>query len=397
MPEQVEDYQLRQTTAAKSFDYAEVCEAKHREALELLFSKADRVSYSSLIGRLQSSYAAIGHSFGINKAKQLKVFLENILLNHSKPVRRIKPRIVPINRVKEKQLMDAKAINKFPIREYLASRGIRPAKDRSYCGLYHSPLREDHMPSMKVDYDKNLWIDYGAGEGGTLIDLVMHMERCDAGEAMRRLEQWIDGGPISSFIGKNTAPQRPPSIVVERVRPLENPALLDYLMERGIDLDTARMHCSEVHYRVADKSYFAVGFRNDAGGWELRNRYFKGCTSKAPTTRRGDYPTCLVFEGFMDYLSFLTLKRNPNPPHNIVVLNSVTNLAKAVPFIASHERVYTYLDNDEAGRKATSELKAACRNISDQSVHYRPHNDLNDYLRSHRPVKGHKQSRGRKL
>lgn len=166
--------------------------------------------------------------------------------------------------------MDAKAINKFPIREYLASRGIRPAKDRSYCGLYHSPLREDHMPSMKVDYDKNLWIDYGAGEGGTLIDLVMHMERCDAGEAMRRLEQWIDGGPISSFIGKNTAPQRPPSIVVERVRPLENPALLDYLMERGIDLDTARMHCSEVHYRVADKSYFAVGFRNDAGGWELR-------------------------------------------------------------------------------------------------------------------------------
>ncbi|WP_354667156.1 toprim domain-containing protein, partial [uncultured Alistipes sp.] len=53
----------------------------------------------------------------------------------------------------------------------------------------------------------------------------------------------------------------------------------------------------------------------------------------------------------MDYLSYLTLKRNPNPPHNIVVLNSVTNLAKALPFIASHERVYTYLDNDEAGQK----------------------------------------------
>ena len=77
LPELVEDYQLRQTTAAKSFDYAEVSADKHREALELLFSEADRVSYSSLIGRLQSSYASIGHSFGINKAKQLKVFLEN--------------------------------------------------------------------------------------------------------------------------------------------------------------------------------------------------------------------------------------------------------------------------------------------------------------------------------
>lgn len=295
--------------------------------------------------------------------------------------------------------MDAKAINKFPIREYLASRGIRPAKDRSYCGLYHSPLREDHMPSMKVDYDKNLWIDYGAGEGGTLIDLMMRMERCDAGEAMRRLEQKITGMPAFSFLGYSNpvSPHCESAIAIEKVRPLENPALLAYLTERGIDFATARAHCSEVHYRVANKFYFAIGFCNDAGGWELRNRYFKGCTSKAPTIRRGDYPTCLIFEGFMDYLSFLTLKRNPTPPHNIVVLNSVTNLIKVVPFIASHERVYTYLDNDEAGRKATAELKAACCNLSDQSIHYRQYNDLNDYLRSRRPVKEHRRSRGRKL
>ena len=295
--------------------------------------------------------------------------------------------------------MDAKAINKFPIRDYLAARGIRPVKDRGYYGLYHSPLRKDHTPSMKVDYDKNLWIDYGIGEGGTLIDLVMRVERCDAGEAIRLMEQRISGTPTFSFHGNSNPvpPYRKSAITIEKVRRLENPALLAYLTERGIDLAAARVHCSEVHYRVADKSYFAVGFRNDTGGWELRNRYFKGCTSKAPTTRRGDYPTCLVFEGFMDYLSFLTLKRNPAPPHNIVVLNSVTNLAKAVPFIVSHEQVYAYLDNDEAGRKATAELKTACRNLSDQSVHYRPHNDLNDYLRSRRPVKEYRRSRGRKL
>ena len=295
--------------------------------------------------------------------------------------------------------MDAKAINKFPIREYLASRGIRPVKDRGYYGLYHSPLREDRTPSMKVDYDKNLWIDYGAGEGGTLIDLMMRMERCDAGEAMRRLEQKITGMPAFSFLGYSNpvSPHRESAIAIEKVRPLENPALLAYLTERGIDFATARAHCSEVHYRIANKFYFAIGFCNDAGGWELRNRYFKGCTSKAPTIRRGDYPTCLIFAGFMDYLSFLTLKRNPTPPHNIVVLNSVTNLIKVVPFIASHERVYTYLDNDEAGRKATAELKAACCNLSDQSIHYRQYNDLNDYLRSRRPVKEHRRSRGRKL
>lgn len=96
-------------------------------------------------------------------------------------------------------------------------------------------------------------------------------------------------------------------------------------------------------------------------------------------------------------MSYLTLKHAPNPSHNIIVLNSVTNLSKAAPFIASHEQVYAYLDNDDAGRKATAELKPVCRNLSDQSVHYRPHNDLNDYLRSRWPVKEYKRSRGRKL
>ncbi|WP_304400683.1 toprim domain-containing protein [uncultured Alistipes sp.] len=320
-------------------------------------------------------------------------------------------------------MTDIQRIKQISIRDYLTQRGINPKQQNTRYGLYLSPLREEHSPSFKVDYIQNLWYDFGLGVGGSIIDLVMHMERCNAAEAMRRLERHIGGMSVSSlspsgfsssrlgraiqncsalapqrrFIGKNPAPQRPPSIIVERVQPLENPALLDYLMERGIGLDTAHVHCSEVHYRVADKFYFAVGFRNDAGGWDLRNRYFKGCTSKAPTTRRGDYPTCLVFEGFMNYLSYLTLKRNPTPPHNIAVLNSVTNLAKVVPFIASHEQVYAYLDNDEAGRKATTELKAACRNLSDQSVHYRPHNDLNDYLRSQRPVKEHRRSHGCKL
>lgn len=77
LPEPVEDYRPRPSGTSKGFDYMEVGEAKHREALERLFSETDRISYSSLIGKLQSSYASIGHSFGINKAKDLKVFLEN--------------------------------------------------------------------------------------------------------------------------------------------------------------------------------------------------------------------------------------------------------------------------------------------------------------------------------
>ena len=233
--------------------------------------------------------------------------------------------------------MDAKAIDKFPIREYLAARGIRPVKDRGYYGLYHSPLREDRTPSMKVDYDKNLWIDYGAGEGGTLIDLVMRMERCDAGEAMRRLEQRISETPAFSFHGySNPVPPHHESVItIEQICPLENPALLAYLTERSIDLAAARAHCSEVHYRVAGKFYFAIGFRNDAGGWELRSPQFKGSSApKSITTfdRHGD--TALLFEGFFDLLSYLTLQHKATPTADTAVLNSVVNLPRALPFLS---------------------------------------------------------------
>ncbi|WP_416996966.1 toprim domain-containing protein [Alistipes dispar] len=295
--------------------------------------------------------------------------------------------------------MDAKTINRFPIRDYLAGLGIRPAKDRGYYGMYRSPMREDRTPSMKVDYARNLWIDYGAGDGGTLIDLVMRLERCDAGEAMRRMEQRISGTPSFSFHGNGNSvpPHRESAIMVEKVQLLENPALVAYLTKRGIRIEIAREHCREVRYSINDREYFAIGFRNDAGGWELRSRYFKGSTSKAPTTQNGGHTDCLVFEGFMDYLSFMTLKGQPHTVQDIVVLNSVTNLGRAKPFIASHEQVYTYLDNDDAGRRATAELKAACRNLSDQSGHYRQHKDLNEYLQERQQAQRKKQSHGHKV
>ncbi|MCC8089179.1 MAG: hypothetical protein LIO79_07950 [Rikenellaceae bacterium] len=154
--------------------------------------------------------------------------------------------------------------------EYLAGIGIRPAKDRGYYGMYKSPFRDEQTASMKVDFEKNLWIDYGSRDGGTLIDLVMRLERCDAGQAMRLLEQMISGSPSFSFHGNSSpTPKREPAITIEPVKPINNPALITYLKERGINVDIAKVHCPEVHYSVAGKPYFAIGFRNDERVYEL--------------------------------------------------------------------------------------------------------------------------------
>lgn len=298
--------------------------------------------------------------------------------------------------------MDSKIINQFPIRDYLAGSGIYPAKDNGSYGMYHSPFREDRNASMKVDHNKNLWIDYGTGEGGTLIDLVMRIENCSNGRAMQLLEQKIAGTASFSFQKeKEIIPKTPPqqAIVIHEVTALSNHSLLTYLNERSINIDIARLHCKEVHYSVNGKPYFAVGFRNDTGGYELRNRYFKGCTSKDTTTIKAanNNNTCQLFEGFMDYLSFLTVKNWQQSKADLIVLNSLSNLTKVKNSLTAYGSIATFLDNDEAGKRAVQELKSCYPNVTDQSEFYAKHKDLNEYLCSKKQLPKKQVRKGFKL
>lgn len=280
--------------------------------------------------------------------------------------------------------MKSTDINRYPIREYLAGLNIYPAKDKGYYGMYHSPFREDSNASMKVDYDKNLWIDYGSNEGGTLIDLVMRIENCTNGEAMGKLEQYLSGIPSFSFQGNNMPnkkeKEQESAIHITGVTPITSFALIDYLRERKINIDIAKIHCKEINYSVNGKSYFAIGFPNDSGGYELRSKYFKGCTSKDITSLKTGQDNCQLFEGFMDYLSFLTMKNLQRSPANVIVLNSLSNLPKVTNALAGYKSVALFLDNDEAGKRAVQNLRSVCKEVIDQSVHYANYKDLNDYL-----------------
>ena len=83
------------------------------------------------------------------------------------------------------------------------------------------------------------------------------------------------------------------------VRKLDSPVLLSYLQGRGINLELAKRECNEVHFENNGKRYFAIGFRNMAGGYEIRNRYFKGCIAPKDITHirvRGIYGLSLVSE-----------------------------------------------------------------------------------------------------
>jgi UDP-N-acetylmuramoyl-L-alanyl-D-glutamate--2,6-diaminopimelate ligase len=89
---------------------------------------------------------------------------------------------------------------------------------------------------------------------------------------------------------------------------------------------------------------------------------------------------CVIFEGFMDYLSYLTLKHQQHPKTDIVVLNSVALLDKAMDFLNSHTVIHAFLDNDEAGKLALTKIQNSCKNVFDQSGFNKNHRDLNSFL-----------------
>lgn len=172
--------------------------------------------------------------------------------------------------------------------------------------------------------------------------------------------------------------------------PLSSPALLSYLRQRGINTELAKIECREVRYLTDGKPYFAVGFPNRSGGYEIRNKFFKGCIAPKDITHiRQEQPkeTCYLFEGFMDYLSFLTLRleRCPDRPdldgQDYIVLNSTSNLSKAIQPLGGYGHVHCFLDNDRAGMEAVRELqKEYGLRIRDVSYIYGGYNDLNDFL-----------------
>lgn len=257
---------------------------------------------------------------------------------------------------------------RIPIREYLARRGILPWYERNGYGMYLSPLREERTPSFKVNYQKDLWYDFGIGEGGTLLALIMRLERCSRSEAFEHLLHAAEG-TISLLAARiceryavpTESPHSQPALRILSDAPLRHPALLGYLASRGIVPGIATAYCREVRYQVRSRCFFAIGFRNDCGGWELRSERFKGSSSpKQITTIDHQSDKVIVFEGFMDFLACLSMKHPAPLGIDAAVLNSVVNLPKALPFLERHPTIHAFLDNDEAGRRTLAELTRRC-------------------------------------
>ena len=284
---------------------------------------------------------------------------------------------------------DLSAIKRYSIVEYLERKGIKPVRKTPTYAMYRSPLREETHPSFKVDTEKNLWIDYGEGRGGSIIDLCMRLEGCTLSEAIRRLGQNAPDNGTYSFLNCLAPNNTQPVMVANGARRLIEisdtlpPHLQDYLTkERCIDLKKATPFLKCISYEVRGRRYQAIGFANLSGGYELRDdKTFKGTiASKDITpifTDRAE-PVC-IFEGFMDFLSFLSMKEEIT--NHCLVMNSVSNVARTIRYLNDRHltHIRAFLDNDEAGRRTVQDFIKAGFHVEDMNIHYKDFKDLNEY------------------
>ncbi len=286
--------------------------------------------------------------------------------------------------------MNIQQAKQIPLEEFLQRLGYEPSRRTGDQVWYLSPLRQESTPSFKINQGLNAWYDFGEGHGGDIIDLVKSVEGIsNIPEALRRIDQVMDGLPVTSRTHKPTATKEStPTLEVISIGPILSRSLRAYLRDRGIMPERVADLVQEIHYKRGADAYFGLAFANNSGGYEIRNPYFKGTLGAKDITRIDGNPShAMVFEGFFDLLTAVEL--NGKLPHTtIIVLNSNSLREKAADTLCSlrPDTVELFRDRDASGEQLLDYFRNSLpeSEIVDKSAAYFEHKDLNEWFSASR-------------
>lgn len=268
-------------------------------------------------------------------------------------------------------------VNDLDIVAYLETLGYQPQKIVGQNYWYLSPLRIEHTASFKVNRSLNRWYDFAIGKGGKLVDFGILYFNCTVSSFLASFRETV----LVPHVAETVPAKHNAQIKVTATCRLHSFALIHYLQQRGISFNLAAKYCQQIHFSMNGKAYFGIGFLNDRGGYEIRNSYFKSCASpKAVTTFKNGYSILSVFEGFLDFLSFLILFEGTVAIQtDYLVLNSLSFFEQQMGYMLSYDRIFLYLDNDNAGKRYTA---LACKSNPAFTANesHRGYKDLNDLL-----------------
>ncbi|MEN8187921.1 MAG: toprim domain-containing protein [Bacteroidota bacterium] len=263
----------------------------------------------------------------------------------------------------------------------LAKLGHFPKRESEKEAWFLSPFRSEIQASFKVDKMINRWYDHGAGKGGNLIDLVCQVFDCSVKISLEIINH---KNPSFSFHQQPILEIENDVIKINKIKNITHPALIKYLNSRKVRLKIAQQYCHEIRYEFKDKSYFAIGLKNQSQGWELRNKYFKSSIAPKDITHiknESDQKDRLsITEGMFDMLSLVSYESNIKDNSDILVLNSVALLDKAIEVSKDYKTIVLYLDNDKSGKSSTKKFLQIIPNSIDRSALYNNYKDVNQWL-----------------
>jgi len=277
--------------------------------------------------------------------------------------------------------MEIKELNSKSIVQYLEQCGYKRTSGHGKWVMFSSPLRTDKNASFGVNTVTNTWSDFGSqnvlGVGsGSIIDLVMKIENIGFTKACEFLEK----GNLSNITKKDNVVG---INVTETTFTLsDRPELLNYICGiRRIRRDVVDRFCKIVSFDFGFSEYrlplFGVGFKNDLGGWEIRNEYYKVASQPKTITTIGEGEHVYIFEGFINFLSFMSELDIKKEPHCIVL-----NGAGQVGRVNLEGKAIDYFgDNDATGNKVLKELQSKYE-VRDRRYLYEWYDDYNEYLMS---------------
>lgn len=280
-----------------------------------------------------------------------------------------------LNKAKEKDIVT-----------YLKNQGIEPAKPPSGNSYYYlSFFKPENNPSLIVFKNTNRFKDFSSGKTGDLMDLVMHFEHCTLWEAIEKILDEKIKLSLPSYEPKEVGP----GIEVVEIMPLTSQWLKDYLTnERKITLDIAMAHCREAHVIFPrskydkTKRYKFVAFKNKKDGYELRNPLFKFSTSPKYYTEseKNTYKVSrtVTFEGFMDYLSYLTRLKTVIPPYKTFILNGISNITYLHGTYKDYLQNDMYIDDDIPATEKLLELRELGIKYNDKRNNFYGYKDFNE-------------------
>ncbi len=277
--------------------------------------------------------------------------------------------------------MNCKQFNTIPLEEVLVSLGHLPTKQNEKEAWFLNPFANENHASFKLDKRNNIWYLHSEGIGGNNVDFMMKYLKASVKEVL----EWAEKQNFSSFQSQKDYHSKSSSLNyhITEIKELQNENLKIYLQQRGLS-PTVYSLVKEVHFAIGEKKLYAIGFENLSGGWELRNQFYKGSLLKKDISvvnlnnNLKKNKNVVVFEGFMDALSFVEMK--PFFKGDVLVMNSISLLNKAKEYLKHYSEIHLFLDNDKAGKICKNEILKSFPEAKNHSEIYALHKDLNDYL-----------------